>query len=699
MNTHRIVDSPLFQEWDFTANTLDPNVVTVGSNKKAWWVCSKGHRWYANIASRNSGVGCPFCSNRRVTSENNLEARFPELAKEWDTERNQTPAHSVMPGTVKLYWWKCQAGHSYQTSPNKRTSRGQGCPYCSRRRTSDLNRLALAYPQLRDEFHPTKNATEVFDDLSVKSHKKIWWICKRGHEWSAPVSNRTSGRGCPFCNSQVSQNELRIYAELKNIFEGVRLKAKISKQECDILVEPHRVAIEYDGSYWHKDKLAKDKKKNEILDMAGVTLVRLRESGLDKISTDDILVDPTKPTVLQDAIKFIVTLIASRSTLTAQESKRVSGYLEANGFLHDEEYRGLLERLPSPIFEESLLARFPTIATEWHPEKNKKLTPEDVSAFSSIQVWWRCNSGHEWKSSISNRTSGGNNCPYCAHQLISYENSLAAKRPDLVAEWDEKKNGAAADEVFAYSKNLCWWRCANGHEWQAIVSNRAGTGPKKNTGCPYCTNKRANAENCLSTTHPKLAAEWHPDKNGDLTPGMVTQGSYKKVWWRCQKGHDWYALISSRSKGNSCPYCSNQAACKDNALSILFPKLASEWHPEKNSKTPDNVVSGYSKKVWWRCSKGHEWEASPSQRSRLGSGCPYCSGLRATAETCLEAKNPELATQWHPEKNGSLTAQDVTANSKRIVWWYCANGHEWQAPVGARSAGRYRCPLCKSMSG
>ena len=64
------------------------------------------------------------------------------------------------------------------------------------------------------------------------------------------------------------------------------------------------------------------------------------------------------------------------------------------------------------------------------------------------------------------------------------------------------------------------------------------------------------ADNCLQTVNPSLAAEWHPVKNGRLTTRDVTPGSNKRVWWRCEKGHEWEAIINSRSKGyGRCPYC------------------------------------------------------------------------------------------------------------------------------------------------
>ena len=50
------------------------------------------------------------------------------------------------------------------------------------------------------------------------------------------------------------------------------------------------------------------------------------------------------------------------------------------------------------------------------------------------------------------------------------------------------------------------------------------------------------------TSYPHLVKEWHPTKNGELTPNDITHGSDKKVWWRCPKGHTYDAAISKRTR-------------------------------------------------------------------------------------------------------------------------------------------------------
>ena len=149
----------------------------------------------------------------------------------------------------------------------------------------------------------------------------------------------------------------------------------------------------------------------------------------------------------------------------------------------------------------------------------------------------------------------------------------------------------------------------------------------KGNRCPYCSGKRVlKGKNDLQTLNPLLTEEWDYEKNKELTPVAVMPNSDKKVWWKCKKGHEWQAVIKSRSKGHRCPYCSGRYAVKgETDLQAVNPMLASEWHYEKNKDiTPMDVLPNSNKKVWWICSKGHEWQSIINNRSK-GRGCPYCS--------------------------------------------------------------------------
>ena len=68
MEKKYVTDNPnLIAEWNYEKNiVLDPSQLTLGSNKKVWWKCGKGHEWEATVNNRNKGRKCPFCSSRKI---------------------------------------------------------------------------------------------------------------------------------------------------------------------------------------------------------------------------------------------------------------------------------------------------------------------------------------------------------------------------------------------------------------------------------------------------------------------------------------------------------------------------------------------------------------------------------------------------------------------------------------------------------
>ena len=203
-----------------------------------------------------------------------------------------------------------------------------------------------------------------------------------------------------------------------------------------------------------------------------------------------------------------------------------------------------------------------------------------------------------------------------------------------------------------------------------------------------------------------LLAQWDEERNLPLTPDTVTFGSHRKVWWRCDKGHAWQASPDGRKTGAGCPYCAGLRPVPGvNDLATLAPALASQWHPSYNGTlTPQDVMPGSRRAVWWQCAKGHTWRASP-QAVTSGSGCPQCAAARRSAAPrprperrgSLAAEYPLLARQWSP-RNGDLTPDAVTPGSHRKVWWRCGRGHEWQAVVFSRTGkSAVGCPACSAL--
>ncbi|MBV9452548.1 MAG: zinc-ribbon domain-containing protein, partial [Rubrobacter sp.] len=58
---------------------------------------------------------------------------------------------------------------------------------------------------------------------------------------------------------------------------------------------------------------------------------------------------------------------------------------------------------------------------------------------------------------------------------------------------------------------------------------------------------------------------------------------------------------------------------------------------------------------------------------------------------------PDVASRWHPTKNGDLTPEQVVAGSHQKVWWRCHKGpdHEWEAKIADECARRrgVGCPF------
>ena len=254
----------------------------------------------------------------------------------------------------------------------------------------------------------------------------------------------------------------------------------------------------------------------------------------------------------------------------------------------------------------SLAEVHPELVSEWS-EKNLLLTPDDITFGSNKKVWWKGACSHEWQTSVKARSSG-EKCPICSGaRVIVGINDLATLEPLLVKQWS-KKNKIKPTEVSIGSHKKVIWRCEKGHEWEAAVKSRT----INKTGCPYCSHNKVLAGfNDLATLQPDIAAEWS-DRNYPLLPTQVTVFANRKAWWRCKDcGREWNTLISTRSGGSKCPYCSGYIFLKGfNDLQTTHPEIASEWSEKNLPLKPDEVNAKSRKNIWWKCRKcGNEWKS------------------------------------------------------------------------------------------
>lgn len=209
----------------------------------------------------------------------------------------------------------------------------------------------------------------------------------------------------------------------------------------------------------------------------------------------------------------------------------------------------------------SLQEYSPELAKQWHTTKNGQLTPSEVTAGSNLKVWWICEKdpNHEWKASVLNRARKGKGCPKCVrrNRLTNISKSVAKQRPDLVGFWDFERNGDfTPSEISCGSAEKIWWKCVDNpeHIWQERPYDLC---KKKKTLCPFCR----KLFNTLEFNYPEIAKEWHPTKNGELTPLTVTRANSKKVWWICSRNpeHEWQAEVKNRTIiGSGCPICAKE---------------------------------------------------------------------------------------------------------------------------------------------
>lgn len=271
----------------------------------------------------------------------------------------------------------------------------------------------------------------------------------------------------------------------------------------------------------------------------------------------------------------------------------------------------------------------PSLATEWHPSLNNPVTQSDIIAGgNSTKYWWLCPRGHTYRETPNNLSRPDRrHCPYCSGRLpIPGETTLDVTNPRLASEWATELNGSLTPAMASEGSGMkVWWLCPKGHTYLAKIALR------KRTGCPYCANLKVwRGYNDLATTHPRLAAEWHPTLNTDLKPTDIVAGTHRRIWWLCPRHHAYQSAVDSRaSTASGCPYCANQRIWPGyNDLATVASGVASQWHYDANvGLKPTDVGAGTPRKVWWLCPAGHSYQAAVNGRV-AGSGCPECYRLK-----------------------------------------------------------------------
>ena len=398
-------------------------------------------------------------------------------------------------------------------------------------------------------------------------------------------------------------------------------------------------------------------------------LIRVRCRPLMQLSEDDVLVDDDDLT--KQDMNVLMSVLLRTDTLSSVERNNLQSYIEHHEFRNESLYREYMSYFPDPLPKRSLEYLHPELVAEWDVEANAPLLPRNFTPSSGYVASWICAKGHKWATKINYQTSGStcpicrederkhgsyreivicdfghrwvakysagkllNSCSTCANKKAHAGYNLQTEFPEIAAQWHPTKNsGLKPTDVAPRSSRSVWWQCPDGHEWKVAISSRTS----QNLGCAVCSGRRASSDSNLETEQPEIAAQWHPTRNGDLTPRMVVAGSAKRVWWRCSAGHEWEATVRKRLSSPACPFCAGTKADGTTSLAALFPKLVQEWHPTRNAGLDSaKLLPGSGKNVWWRCANGHDWQERICYRTKYGKSCKICTDSHRHLQSAMD---------------------------------------------------------------
>jgi len=414
------------------------------------------------------------------------------------------------------------------------------------------------YPHMMKLWNNKKNKVNP-KDIASGSHTRRFWICSRDHSWRTPPRDIKRGTGCNLCaRPQTSRGELRIYSELKYIFGNIvdlHEKKRTGNREADIFIEKYKLAIEYDGDIRHgyEKGIKQDKKKNEIFQDLGLTLIRVRIDRLKKISEHEVKFKDGENHKL--VIDRLIKKINSCVELDKNHEEGIKSYLNKNDFANEKFYDEMMYKYPnSPPKGQSFGDKAPKeVVEEWDKEKNK-LTPYDYWPQSHDKAWWICKrKKHSYDTRIQHRFLGGG-CRFCptpggTQGVIPSENSFGAVYPQLIPLFHKTRNKpvTAFNFVPGSSKQEHWWKCTDCREDyyttpKQIFQAYKNTNGKRH-GCPYCSGPGGatyvGKYNNLKTKYPKVAKDFDIKRNG-IEPDKVLPGSVTLYYWKCQKCKEEY---------------------------------------------------------------------------------------------------------------------------------------------------------------
>ena len=448
------------------------------------------------------------------------------------------------------------------------------------------NELAVRDPAVAAEWHPTLNGNVAARDVAYASNVKRWWLCSVcSHEWEAPPSDRTNGRGCIRCG------QVRTH-----------LKQQVPKPGNELAVRDPEVAAE-----WHPTK-------NGTVTAHDVGYA----SGVKRWWLCSVCGNEWPATPKNRCCGWKNGCPRCSMWGTSAQEIRLRHELAAAGCPVEHPYPPIEVAGRRPV-------KGDIVCPTWRL----------VIEFDGYQF-------HRRPANVERDLNQTHALEGAGWTVVRVREGLALLGRNDVQIKLHALEVAAAKAVLEQLANL-------GHD-------TPGASRYQNTAAPWA---KASADTeihrvlsySLAAAAPALAAEWHPTKNGTVTPDQVHPGSNTAYWWLCACGYEWPANPVTRRK-HGCKVCGHVRTANarvqpqpGQSLADLYPDdLAAEWHPTKNIDRPDQLRPGSNRSAWWLCSGcGHEWEARVAHRAIAGSGCPRCARRRhrgAGARAAVTAAEP-----------------------------------------------------------
>jgi Probable Zinc-ribbon domain len=632
----------------------------------------------------------------------------PDLLLEWHPTKNiGISPHTVTKSASIKVWWVCRANkvHEWQAFIANRNRKGRrdGCPFCSGRYATKETSLLVKYPELANQWHPTKNGELTPDKVKTFTSKKVWWLCSKDdkHEWQATVGSRQKN-GCPYCSGKKPTKE----HNLQSVNPVVSKEWHPSKNKPML---PKDVTPFSNKKVWWKCSTCSHEWIAIVNNRAKGRGCPICKRGLQTSFPEQSIYFYLKP-IFKDiengrGITFgkeyltADILIPSLRTIIEYDGEYAHKRHEnrdnkKNRLCLEHQYK--LIRIREPRLPE---LSNPSHATILRKDTHSISSLEQclINVFQKlIEIVENIDVVKAQKlNEIINTLSLKNDYIQIENSIQKYtrERSLKVTHPLLQEEWCYEKNINLKPEHFTFgSRKKVWWICSKKHSYLMSISDKV-----RGNSCSYCSGRLVNKDNCLLTLYPKMAKQWHRTKNGTLTPNDVTAGSPKKIWWGCDVcNNDWIATVNHRTNGTGCPFCNNKKTNKDNCLANTNPELAIEWHPKNNRNlTPFDVTAGSDKKVWWLCKKcNHEWETNIYHRNN-GTGCPLCMKKRMSEQkrNYYKVKGLEKLKRFAAEYEGQLVSNEFMG-MRELHQWKCKNSHKFIMTPRRIHENKNWCPKC-----